>query len=90
MVVATRAESYLRDAADALDQSPDYFHALSEAYGFILSLQFTYTADGTPYFSNSQVNSMLEQLEAGNGFWDRSDDELRAMADQIQAVTGLE
>ena len=90
MVVAKRAQVYLDEAADNDDLSPDYFHALSEGYGFILSLQFTYTSDGTPYFSNAQVNSMLEQLEAGDGFWDRSDDELRAMADQIQAVTGLE
>ena len=90
MVVAKRAQVYLDESADNDDLSPDYFHALSEGYGFILSLQFTYTADGTPYFSNAQVNSMLEQLEAGNGFWDRSDDELRAMADQIQAVTGIE
>ena len=90
MVVAKRAQVYLDEAADNDDLSPDYFHALSEGYGFILSLQFTYTSDGTPYFSNAQVNSMLEQLEAGDGFWDRSDDELRAMTDQIQAVTGLE
>tara|TARA_B110000967_G_scaffold140730_1_gene143789 strand:- start:318 stop:1649 length:1332 start_codon:yes stop_codon:yes gene_type:complete len=90
MVVAKRAQVYLDEAADNDDLSPDYFHALSEGYGFILSLQFTYTSDGTPYFSNAQVNSILEQLEAGDGFWDRSDDELRAMADQIQAVTGLE
>ena len=90
MVVAKRAQVYLDEAADNDDLSPDYFHALSEGYGFILSLQFTYTADGTPYFSNAQVNSMLEQLEAGDGFWDRSDAELRAMADQIQAVTGIE
>ena len=90
MVVAKRAQVYLDEAADNDDLSPDYFHALSEGYGFILSLQFTYTSDGTPYFSNAQVNSMLEQLEAGDGFWDRSDTELRAMADQIQAVTGLE
>ena len=90
MVVAKRAQVYLDEAADADDLSPSYFHALSEGYGFILSLQFTYTSDGTPYFSNAQVNSMLEQLEAGDGFWDRSDAELRAMADQIQAVTGIE
>ena len=89
MVVATRAESYLRDAAGSDDLSPDYFHALSEGYGFILSLQFTYTADGTPYFSNAEVNEMLATLEAGNGFWDRTDAELIEMADAINAVTGL-
>jgi len=89
IVVATRAESYLRDAAAADDLSADYFHALSEAYGFILSLQFTYTADGTPYFSNTEVNTMLASLEAGSGFWDRTDAELTQMADAINEVSGL-
>jgi hypothetical protein len=89
MVVATRAESYLRDAAGYDDLSADYFHALSEGYGFILSLQFTYTTDGTPYFSNAEVNEMLAALEDGNGFWDRTDAELIEMADAINAVTGL-
>jgi hypothetical protein len=89
IVVASRAESYLRDAAEADDLSADYFHALSEGYGFILSLQFTYTADGTPYFSNAEVNTMLATLEAGNGFWDRTDAELIQMADAINEVSGL-
>jgi hypothetical protein len=89
MVVAKRAESYLRSAAGQVDLSPEYFHDLSEGYGFILSLQFTYTADGTPYFSHEEVNTMLEALEAGNGFWDRTDAELISMADEINAVTGL-
>ena len=88
-VVALRAESYLREAAGADALSPDYFHALSEGYGFILSLQFTYTADGMPYFTNSEVNTMLTSLEAGNGFWDRTPAELITMADQINAVTML-
>ena len=88
-VVVTRAESYLRDAAADDDLTPDYFHALSEGYGFILSLQFTYTADGSPYFSNAEVNDMLATLEAGNGFWDRTDAELIEMADAINAVSGL-
>ena len=88
-VVVTRAESYLRDAAADDDLTAEYFHALSEGYGFILSLQFTYTADGSPYFSNAEVNDMLATLEAGNGFWDRTDAELIEMADAINAVSGL-
>jgi hypothetical protein len=32
---------------------------------------------------------MLATLEAGNGFWDRTDAELIEMADAINAVTGL-
>ena len=88
-VVMTKAESYLRSAADAIDESAAYFHALSEGYGFILSLQFTADANGNPYFTHSEVNEMLEALEAGNGFWDRTDAELIQMADDIKAVSGL-
>ena len=88
-VVMQKAEDYLRDAADDVDFSADYFHALSEGYGFILSLQFTCDADGNPYFTHSEVNQMLEALEAGNGFWDRTDVQLRQMADDINAVSGL-
>jgi hypothetical protein len=89
IVVALRAESYLRDAAAADNLSADYFHALSEGYGFILSLQFTYTSTGYAYFTNAEVNEMLSTLGAGNGFWDRTDAELIVMADAINAVTGL-
>ena len=90
IVVALKAEGYLRAAAgENNNYTPDYFHALSEAYGFILSLQFTHTSSGYAYFTNSQVNTMLSELEAGNGFWDRTDAELIAMADAINAVTGL-
>ena len=60
----------------------DYFHDLSEAWGFILSLQYT------DWFSNSDANTMLQELDAGNGFWDRTATELDAMAAQILAVTG--
>ena len=81
-VVLLRAESYLRAAADE-SLGPDYFHALSEAYGFILSLQFTHSYSGYAYFTNNEVNNMLSSLEAGNGFWDRTDTELIAMADVI-------
>ena len=35
-------------------------------------------------FSNAEVNDMLATLEAGNGFWDRTDAELIEMADAIK------
>jgi hypothetical protein len=89
MVVASKAEGYLRSAAAADDLSADYFHALSEGYGFILSLQFTYNSSGYAYFTNAEVNTMLTSLEAGMGFWDRTDTELIEMANAINAVTGL-
>lgn len=88
-VIAERAIYYLNDAADAVDLSADYFHSLSEGYGFIMSLQFTYTSTGEPYFTNAQVNDMLNQLEVGNGFWDRTDAELYQMASDIAAVANL-
>ncbi len=45
--------------------------------------------DGDPYFTNAEVNKMLEDLEAGDGFWDRKSAELNTMADQIDAASGL-
>ena len=64
-------------------------HALSEAYGFILGMQFTKAADGEPYMTNSEVNTMLDALAAGNGFWDRTPAELDDMAAQLKTATGL-
>ena len=39
--------------------------------------------------SNGKVNKMLDDLEAGDGFWDRTSATLNAMADQIDAASGL-
>ena len=64
-------------------------HALSEAYGFILGMQFTKAADGEPYMTNAEVNTMLDALAAGNGFWDRTPAELDEMAAQLKTATGL-
>ena len=64
-------------------------HALSEAYGFILGMQFTKAADGEPYMTNAEVNTMLDALAAGNGFWDRTPAELDDMAAQLKTATGL-
>jgi hypothetical protein len=90
IVVASKAISYLEESAIiATDLSPSYFHALSEGYGFILSLQFTNDGNGNAYFTHSEVNTMLNTLEAGNGFWDRTAVELNDMAAQIRSVTGL-
>jgi hypothetical protein len=88
-VILHKAAYYLRGAAEAkaakdVDYA-DYFHGLSEGYGFILSLQFTYDADGMNYFSHSEVEAMLAALETGNGFWDRTPSELNDMAAQIEA-----
>ena len=88
-VILHKAAHYLRGAAEAKAATDvdyaDYFHGLSEGYGFILSLQFTYDADGMNYFSHSEVETMLSTLESGNGFWDRTPSELDDMAAQIEA-----
>ena len=93
-VIGYKAQSYLRDAAEDIDkENPDWadaLHALSEAYGFILGLQFTKTLDGSPYLTNQGVNELLDELSAGTGgFWERTPAELTAMADQLEQVTGL-
>lgn len=88
-VILHKSAHYLRGAAVARGATDvdyaDFFHGLSEGYGFILSLQFTYDANGASYFSHAEVADMLSKLEAGNGFWDITVAELNAMAAQIEA-----
>lgn len=88
-VILHKAAYYLRGAAEAKSAAAvdyaDYFHGLSEGYGFVLSLQFTYDQNGVSYFSHAEVDTMLTALEAGNGFWDITPEELNAMAAQIEA-----
>ena len=84
-VVINKAIYYLDSAAKKDALSADYFHALSEGYGFIFSLQFTKDASGDPYFTHAEVEAMLAKLEAGNGFWDRTVDELEEMEAEIAA-----
>ena len=65
-VVAVRATYYLARGADAIGSAAgpqSAFHALSEAYGFVYSLQFTHDpATGAPYFSRPEVLEMLDTL----------------------------
>ena len=88
-VILHKAAYYLRGAATAREAASvdyaDFFHGLSEGYGFVLSLQFTYDASGVSYFSHAEVATMLTSLEAGNGFWDITPAALNAMAAQIEA-----
>ncbi|MGB2129274.1 MAG: DUF4856 domain-containing protein [Flavicella sp.] len=84
-VVIHKAIYYLNSAAEQVNESGKFFHALSEGYGFIFSLQFTHDVTGNPYFTNAEVNEMLGELSSGNGFWDRTDAELTTMADKIAA-----
>ncbi|WP_338375115.1 DUF4856 domain-containing protein [uncultured Flavobacterium sp.] len=74
IVPAVRAVYYLQDGKAKLvtDNGAKAFHALSEAYGFIMSLRYT-NKPGTnnPYFSKVEVDTMLNTLISGpNGLWD--------------------
>ena len=85
-IIAQKAIDYLSGGAETISSGApreDTFHGLSEGYGFVLSLQFT------NYFSNSQVNDMLDVMMDENGFWDISADVLNDMADEITNAAGL-
>ena len=64
-VVAWHAADYLSKSADgALDPNTfsSYNHALSEAWGFVYSLQFTKMSNGMPLFSHDEVNDMIAEM----------------------------
>ena len=85
-IIAQKAIDYLSGGASTISSGAsreDTFHGLSEGYGFVLALQFT------NYFTNSEVNVMLDELMAGNGFWDISADQLTNMSNQIAIAAGL-
>ena len=91
-IIGYRAAYYLRSGGSKIDSGKwaDALHALSEGYGFVLSLQFTMKDDGNPYFTNAEVNDMLADLEKDNGFWSRTSAELNIMADKIDQASGLD
>ena len=91
-IIGYRAAYYLRSGGSKIDSGKwaDALHALSEGYGFLLSLQFTMKDDGNPYFTNAEVNDMLSDLEKDNGFWSRTSAELNTMADKIDQASGLD
>lgn len=74
-VIGVRAVYYLQQGkfqlpTDGASFGPA-FHDLSEGYGFIYSLRFTRNPDtGASYFTPEEVDGYIDQLEAGNGFWD--------------------
>jgi hypothetical protein len=71
-IIGIRAVFYLENCKPHLGvDNARAFHALAEGYGFIYSLQFTRKPGTTePYFTRAEVQVMLDQLMANNGFWD--------------------
>jgi len=91
-IIGIRAVFYLESAKTILEgNSPDYgaiFHDLSEAYGFIYSLQFT-RVPGTddPYFTRNEVQSFIDRLlgDGPNGLWDLTPQTLDSLSEDIAA-----
>ena len=90
-VVAWHAADYLSKAsADALS-SNDYSsfnHGLSEAWGFVYSLQFTKMSNGMPLFSHDEVNAMILEMNTTTAWGFKNTTgaaRLQEMADQINA-----
>ncbi len=70
----------------AAGNTADAFHALSEAYGFIMSLQFTNDGTDTAYFSNSEVNAFLTLMD---NFWTVQNSDLESIRDQVKTKFGI-
>ena len=63
--MAWHAADYLSKASDDALSSNDYSsfnHGLSEAWGFVYSLQFTKMSNGMPLFSHNEVNAMISEM----------------------------
>ncbi|ESU25266.1 hypothetical protein FEDK69T_00310 [Flavobacterium enshiense DK69] len=95
LVPAVRAVFYLKEGKGKLatDSGAKAFHALSEGYGFIMSLRYT-NRPGTnsPYMTKAEVDAILSGLTAGtNGLWDVDylNDHIDGWAEQIATRFGF-
>ena len=88
-IIGRKAADYLKSGAGKINDGKwaDAHHALSEGWGFILSLQFTKNpTSGAPYYSNSEVNDMLTQID---NFWTVTPANLESMAAGIESKFGF-
>lgn len=85
-VIAIRSIYYLQQGKLALENN-DFggaFHDLSEGFGFIYSLRFLRNSNSNnPYFTRAEVDGFINQLMAGNGFWDVDSTTLDQISDDI-------
>ncbi|MFD2550435.1 DUF4856 domain-containing protein [Bizionia sediminis] len=87
-VIAIRGVYYLQAGKDkiAAGDMGSAFHQLSEGFGFIYSLQFTRKPNtNEPYFTHEEVMGYINELLAGNGFWDVTAETLDMISDEIAA-----
>ena len=88
-LIAVRAVYYLQAGKTAIENGTRElgFHALSEGYGFVYSLRFTHKpGTNAPYLTQEQVDLAMEQLMAGNGFWDVNAETLDDISETIAAA----
>ena len=88
-VIGMYAIYYLNDylAKAGSGQTAKAHHSLSEAYGFIFSLQFTNDGGDTPYMSNAEVNIKLNDF---SDFHNIQDSDVNSLIDEISALFGFE
>lgn len=86
-IIGIRAVYYLQVPQEFLTtDKARAFHGLSEGYGFIYSLQFTKnTSTNAPYFTRAEVQTILNTLMTGNGFWDLTPATLNTLSTTIAA-----
>ncbi|GAA0873067.1 DUF4856 domain-containing protein [Gangjinia marincola] len=89
-IIGIRAVYYLEQAKSgiATENWGTAFHDLSEAYGFIYSLQFTKNpATNQPYFNAAEVDDLLTDLmdDGEDGLWDVSVETLSTISEIIAA-----
>ena len=87
-VIAYKAVDYINGYMSKIEagNKADAFHALSEAYGFVMSLQFTNDGTDSAYFSNSEVNGFLTLMD---NFWTVQNSDLESIRDQVKAKFGI-
>ena len=87
-LIAQKAVDYLNGYMSKIadGNTADAFHALSEGYGFIMSLQFTNDGTGSSYFSNSEVNAFLASMD---NFWTVENSTLESIRDEVKAKFGI-
>ncbi len=89
-VVAVRAVYYLQAGKSNLGvDNSKVFHDLSEGYGFVQSLRFTQSPNGTSHLTASKINEYLAELQEGNGFWDIEASTLDNMSEAIATAFGF-
>ena len=87
-VIAYKAVDYINGYMSKIEagNKADAFHALSEAYGFVMGLQFTNDGTDSAYFSNSEVNGFLTLMD---NFWTVQNSDLESIRDQVKAKFGI-